>query len=515
MNIKAKGVARLALALGLFVGVQSSSVSAQTVAATITVRAISSVVQGNQVSVTCDIRNDGNVSRTFGVGAEIKDGSTIKADLGTRTTSSINPVSSASVTFTYTIPTSWTAKNYTLHAVVWSGTPGSSTWLDDDNRTFTVTAAPLNLQGRIAYHSYSSYHAMDSSIGICDLEDQNPYNLLLIEQNTENAMNAHFSPDGSMLTFMADPINSPSAWWYMEIYLYDFVTNTLIQLTDNDFPSEDPKFSPDGSKIVYKSYNTISGHSTIYTIDLDGSNSTPLTEIESIDHEESGPYFSHDGSKIAYWRTWNDGSKQERIWWMNSDGSSQQQIVPDSNVRIMYYPVFIDSERLAYTRWHTNTDELDQIHIYNLSSGIDDPISFRDVTANDSDAFPIQANQLGFSSTRTLSGAKGGYDLYIGDLQNMQIWALNFASTNIDDLGGCYTSVIVPLSVRTVTIDSIPSGAQFRISGAGNNTFDYTGTMPWSDDNMQPGHYTVTWDDLSGYDTPPSDTQYLAWFKNA
>ena len=144
MNIKVKGVAWLALALGLFVGVQSSSVYAQTVAATITVRSISSVVQGNQVSVTCDIRNDGNVSRTFGVGAEILDGSTIKADLGTRTTSSISPGSSSSVTFMYTIPTSWTAKNYTLHAVVWSSTPGSSTWLDDDNQTLTVVVRSIS-----------------------------------------------------------------------------------------------------------------------------------------------------------------------------------------------------------------------------------------------------------------------------------------------------------------------------------------------------------------------------------
>ena len=203
-------------------------------------------------------------------------------------------------------------------------------WVEYDSNSSS------NLSGRVVYHSYSSYTAMDSVISICDLQAQVPFSIDQIDQNTINAMNAYFSPNGSMLVFMADPLGSSSAWWDMEIYLYDFTTDSLVQLTDNPFPSEDAKFSPDGSKIIHKRYNSGPGHSTIYTCDLDGTNLTALTENVSISYEESGPCYSPDGSKIAYWSTWNDGNRQDRIWWINSDGSSAEQLVPDSNVRIMY-----------------------------------------------------------------------------------------------------------------------------------------------------------------------------------
>ena len=376
-------------------------------------------------------------------------------------------------------------------------------WIEYDSESSS------NLSGRMAYHSYSSYDAMDSVIGICDLQAQVPFSITKIDQNTKSAMNASFSPDGSMLAFMADPLGSTAAWWNMEVYVYDFTTDSLIQLTDNAFPSEDARFSADGSKIIHKRYNSGSGHSTIYTCDLDGTNVTALTQIFSISHDESGPNYSPDGSKIAYWRTWIDGDKQERIWWMNSDGSSAGQLVPDSNVKIMYFPAFLDSERLAYTRWLTNQSMLDQIHIYNTTTSADTSVAFKDESANDSDAFSLQdPDWMGFSSTR--SSGSGGYDLYFGNLQTGVATNLSYANTSLNDLAGSFTSIVNPPSTRTVMVDSEPQGAGFTIAGTGtNSSFVYSGTTPWISNQMLPGHYTVDWDPLPSYLTLGSETKYL------
>jgi subtilisin-like proprotein convertase family protein len=377
-------------------------------------------------------------------------------------------------------------------------------WIDYDSAD-----SNSNLSGRITYHSYSSYTAMDSVVKVCDLQTRSPYSITKINQNTVNAMNAYFSPDGSLLVFMADTPGASSAWWEMEIFLYDFTTDTLSQLTDNAFPSEDAKFSPDGNKIVYKRYNGSSGHSTVYTCDLDGTNVSALTVTSPISHDESGPCYSPDGSKIAYWRTWNDGERQDRIWWMNSDGSSVEQLVPESNVRIMYYPAYLDSQRLAYTRWLNNQSGFDQLHIYNVTTSADTTVAFKDVSANDSDAFSLQdPDWMGFSSTR--SSGSGGYDLYFGNLQTGEFENLSYANTSVQDLGGHFTPLVNPPSTRTVTVDSEPQGAGFTISGTGtNSSFVYTGTTPWTNDQMLPGHYTVNWDPLPSYNTPISETLYL------
>jgi len=483
-------------------------VEAQTTDADVTSVSVSPdpVVAGSSITVNYTVKNTGNYSRSFSMGCEIRQGDNVLADVGCFNT----PVLSVGQTysgssFTYTIPSGWSGGTYTARCIAWSGGCGTG-WLDNDDDNFTVQAQPLSLNGRIAYHSYTTYNSMDGILRICEMPEQNYYNVPEVIAETNHQMNPHFSPDGSLVTFMAVPTGSPASPGafrsYLEVYLHDFTTSTVLRLTDNSIADEDPKFSPDGTKIVFKR------NGNIHTMDIDGTNVQPLTDTAI---EESGPRYSPSAlGKIAYWVTYYDGGyKNERIWWMDTDGSSQQQLVPDSDVRIMYYPVFVDSERLAYTRWHTNADELDQIHIYNLSSPMDDPVSFRDETANDSDAFPIEGNRLGFSSTRAIPGAKGGYDLYIGDLQTGHTWPLSLASTNIDDLGGCYTSVSMPPSTRTVTVESSPSGASFTISGVGSNEFEYTGATPWSNSNMQPGHYTVIWDDLSGYNTPPPDTQYL------
>ena len=428
------------------------TVVAQTTAATITVQAISSVVQGNQVSVTCDIRNDSNVSRTFGVGAEIKDGSTIKADLGTRTTSSISPGSSASVTFTYTIPTEWTAKDYTLHAIVWSGTPGSSTWLDDDNRTFTVTATPLDLQGRIAYHSYSAYLAspvdsVDGNVFVYDFTTTNNQRLTG-SLGVQNAMNPHFSPDGSRITFMAIPDSASRAYSSLEIYVYDLAEAQLVRLTQDSIADEDPKFAPNGGTIVFKR------NGQVWTMSTDGSDGQQVTTTAD---EKSGPNYSPDGSRIVYW---SDAGSSADIWWMNADGSNPVKILGVADLQ-EYYPLFHDSNRILYTRWESASDPHDKVYEYSISTTQNERLQLNVTGVEDSDPFPITSTLIGFSSQR--SGGKGGWDVYVGQSSNATYYAISQINSRHHDLGGAYSPYRY---ARKTAVASPANGASLEASSS-------------------------------------------------
>lgn len=79
----------------------------------------------------------------------------------------------------------------------------------------------------------------------------------------------------------------------------------------------DPKWSPDGKKIVFVG---IKGkYSNLYLIEPDGNGLKQITYNE-MDRE---PTFSPDGKKIAFTRTRNN---KDDIWIMDAGGNNQKQI---------------------------------------------------------------------------------------------------------------------------------------------------------------------------------------------
>ena len=108
----------------------------------------------------------------------------------------------------------------------------------------------------------------------------------------------HWSPDSKKLLFDSQG----------QLWLYTLDTATAVQVTSSSEPSEDPKFSPDGSRIAY-----VRKHN-LYVRPLGGGNERALTkdgddnllngEVDWVYEEElytrSNYFWSPDGKQIAF-----------------------------------------------------------------------------------------------------------------------------------------------------------------------------------------------------------------------
>ena len=154
--------------------------------------------------------------------------------------------------------------------------------------------------------------------------------------------------------------------------------------------------------------------------------------------EESGPRVSPDGRWIAYWHS--DGRTAD-VYRQPIRGGKAELLAGRKGIQEMF-PVYLNNEMLAYTRWTDADRHDDEVFILNLKTGIHLSAAFNSTNgANDSDPFAVQG-LVGYSSDRRENG-KGGWDLYLGDPAISNAIHLRKLSTRKHDLGGTYTPYVV------------------------------------------------------------------------
>jgi TolB protein len=134
------------------------------------------------------------------------------------------------------------------------------------------------------------------------------------------------SPDGTRVAFV-----SSSRDEMYEIYVIHSDGNGLTRLTNNPGGSTTPSWSPDGSQIIYTiSYvrgsepSSESSSCDIYVMNADGSDPHPLTN--SCDPSATRPRWSPDGSQILFVAFNNVSSTFNILKIMNADGTNPQVI---------------------------------------------------------------------------------------------------------------------------------------------------------------------------------------------
>lgn len=126
-----------------------------------------------------------------------------------------------------------------------------------------------------------------------------------------------------------------------DVYTMNADGSDRRRLTDHPDLDFDPVWSPDGTRIAFRSHRD--GDEEVYVMNADGSEQVNLTQSPGADYS---PAWSPDGSQIAF------ASSREKsggldIWVMNADGSEPRRITTEPGIQ--EYPSWSpDGQRLAF-----------------------------------------------------------------------------------------------------------------------------------------------------------------------
>ena len=168
--------------------------------------------------------------------------------------------------------------------------------------------------------------------------------------NSFHHYSPRWSPDSSRITFISIRDNpSPSTCGFNcneEIYSMNADGSNQTRLTNNPRSDTSPEWSPDGTRIVFRSLRD--NNVNIYVMNADGTSQTRLTNFTE-DYDVVSPIFSPDGMRIMflYGQVAFAGELiTSQIYVMNADGSN---LVRLTNTAADVYEADPDWQALSLT----------------------------------------------------------------------------------------------------------------------------------------------------------------------
>ncbi|NWF70302.1 MAG: PD40 domain-containing protein [Chloroflexi bacterium] len=165
-----------------------------------------------------------------------------------------------------------------------------------------------------------------------------------------------WSPDGTRLVYMAGTDTNDTGTY--EIYIMDADGDKVRQLTDNDSADRYPTWSPDGQRIIFHSNRD--GDYELYTMLADGSDVQALTDNR---REDARAAYAPDGARIAF----NAGALEDLddLFVIDADGRNAQQLTDTPDLLEFGAVWSPDGAQIAYTVWEGFDDLTAEIWVMN------------------------------------------------------------------------------------------------------------------------------------------------------
>lgn len=276
------------------------------------------------------------------------------------------------------------------------------------------------LIGKLVYHSYVRLDDGSGQIFLLDFKTSTLTQLSQPSWGIIDPINPVLSPDGVWVAFMG----KKNDVWRIFMYRLDGAIGP-IDLTGAGLKSQDPKFSLDGAKLIFKQDNDIKLAHILFTNGIPSLGPAQNITQDGATVEDSMPFLSPDSS-IAYFSTGAGASSALRYKSATSGGAS----LPFDNAtgRATYYPIVRSDGAVFYVKWKDAASRLDQIQIKSSPSATPILSPINDCISNNSDPAPVNGTNYVFFSSTTA----GGYQLYLGEVASGRRWTLTPFGVNAD-----------------------------------------------------------------------------------
>lgn len=274
-----------------------------------------------------------------------------------------------------------------------------------------LLASTLNLPAQVLHDKIVFSRNQSGNDWDLWLMNRDGTNEVKLTENNYRDTGPYFNNSGTKIVFGRITSTMPMT---ADVYIINSDGTNEINLTNIPQitgPALSPKFSPDGTKVVFDVQNT-PGNGDIYIINTDG---TGLTALLTDSNDDSSPHYSPDGLWIVFQRMISSGADpKSKICKIPVSGGSVTELTrgndldempcwsPDGNYIVFKRGVTTtDICRIPYN--HNPQSDTDIVNLTNSPNSIDD-----------APRYSIEGDKIAFMSTH-------GYNV----LDSMEIIVMN------------------------------------------------------------------------------------------